>query len=170
MATFKGYQIKGMDIDKLIESSVILDDKPNYAIHLLLEPIEGVIDDSVEINPKPSEIWSASFDSIGPPKLRAFTSYGRDHQHIHISLDSNKGKRLLDGDEFYIYVQGFDIGSIAEHSQFFVDLVDAVNKQALSKIEEKVQEKQEQEKAKENFRKKAEKINEECFPGTPTSE
>ena len=218
MATFKGYQIKEIDIDRLLETSEILADNPEYAISLLLEPIEEVSDDSVEILPKPSQIWSIwsesfhsicrmllepkpikkvsddsvgfslkplqieseSFGSICRTKLQALERYWRDHQYsppINIILNSNKGQRLLDGDEFYIYVQVFNIDSIAEHSQFLVDLVDAVNKQALSKIEEKVQEKQEQEKAKqdqekakEEFRKKVESINAKCFPGTPSAE
>ena len=161
MATFKGYQIKGIDIDRLPKLTKELTEKPQYNIYLLLEPIEEVPDDSVEINPKPSEIWQESFTSIYPGKLRALTQV-RYRQHIYMNLDTTNG--------ICIFVQGFNIGSIAGHSQFFINLVDAVNKQALSEIEEKVQEKQEKEKANEDFRKKAEQINAECFPGTPTSE
>ena len=162
MATFKGYQIKGIDIDKLPELTEELTEKPHYNIHLLLKPIEETADDSVEISPKPSAIWKESFSSILSNKHRALSNQVGHDQHIHISLHPR--------DDFYIYVQGFTIDSMAEHSQFFIDLVDAVNKQALSEIEEKMREKQKKKEANEEFRKRAERINAKCFPGTPTSE
>ena len=56
METFKGYQIKGIDIDRLPELTEELTEKPDYNIYLLLEPIEENPDDSIEISPKPSEI------------------------------------------------------------------------------------------------------------------
>ena len=162
MATFKGYQIKRIDVDRLLESTEELIEKPNYNIYLVLESIEEVSDDSVEISPTPSGIWQESFMSIYPGKVNALKNQVGHHRHIYLGLDTKSGVN--------IHVQGFDIGGIAEHSQFFIDLVDAVNKQASSEIEEKVQEKQEKEKAKEDFSKKAEQINTDCFPGTPTSE
>ena len=162
MVTFKGYQIKGIDVDRLPELTEELTEEPQYNINLLLEPIEEAPDDSVEISPKPSGIWQESFMSIYPGKVNALKNQVGHHRHIYIGLATKNG--------FNIHVQGFDIGGIAEHRQFFIDLVDAVNKQASSEIEEKVQEKQEKEKAKEEFRKKAERINAKCFPGTPTSE
>ena len=162
MATFKGYQIKGIDVDELPELPEEFTETPEYDMLLLLEPIEDVPDNSIEISPRPSAIWQESFTSIYPGELRALTNQvGNHHRHIHVSLSTKNG--------FRIFVQGFNIGSIAEHSQFFINLVDAVNKQALSEIEKKVQEKQKKEKAKEDFRKKAEQINADCFPGTPAS-
>ena len=159
---FAGYRIKGIDIDSLPELTEELTEKPNYDIYIVLEPIEGVPDDSVEISPTPSGIWQESFMSIYPGKVNALKNQVGHRRHIPIGLATKNG--------FNIHVQGFDIGGIAEHSQFFIDLVDAVNKRALSEIKEKVQEKQEKEKANEDFRTKAEQINAECFPGTPTSE
>ena len=159
---FAGYRIKGIDIDRLPELTEELTEKPDYDIVIVLESIEEVSDDSVEISPTPSGIWQESFRSIYPGKVNAFKNQVGHRRHIYIGLTTKNG--------FNIDVQGFDIGGIAEHSQFFIDLVDAVNKQALSEIEKKVQEKQKKEKAEEDFRKKAEQINTDCFPGTPTSE
>ena len=170
METFKGYQIKGIDIDRLPELTEELTEKPDYNIYLLLEPIEEVPDDSIEISPKPSEIWMESFRSIYPRKLQVLENRVGSYQHIYMNL--TEGNSLLDGEgyEYYISLQGFDIDGIAEHRQIFIDLVNTVNKQALSVIEAKVQEVQEKEKANEDFRKRAEQINADCFPGTPTPE
>ena len=159
MKTFKGYRIKGIEIDKLPELNQELSPPPRYDIYFLLESIEEVSDDSVEISPTPSGIWRESFISMSPDIEHALTNQVGHHQHVSIS-PAKSG----------FSVQGFDIGGIAAHSQLFIDFVDAVNKQALSEIEKKVQEKQKKEKANEDFRKKAEQINEKCFPGTPTPE
>jgi Zn-dependent metalloprotease len=152
--TFGGFQIQGIDNDKLK-----LDEHSQptgITVHLNLEPVDKSIKDLEDMDIKVCNIW-----------YEAYTQIQRN-------LADKTGLRVLSLDRSCnsIMIQDGSVNTIIDkieqYHQVFIDSIDTINKKTQRIIDEKVAQIERREEAEKEFIGRIEQINSKCFPGVPT--